>query len=318
MTGGPAVAVEGLVKRYGARTVVDDLSFEVAPGELVALLGPNGAGKTTTVETVEGYRRPDGGRVRVLGKDPIAGGAALRARVGLMLQDGGFDPRSRPREIIREFARYHVDPRDPDELTEIVGLTAVASSAYRRLSGGERQRLSLAVALVGRPEVLLLDEPTAGLDPEARVAVRRLVADARAGGGAILLTSHDLTDVERLADRIVIIAGGRVLATGTPAELMARAGSAIRVRVGRNLAATEIEAIERRLRGIAGLEGASLVSDGEATRYRVDVEARLLPVAVAALAASIAEFDVTIAELRTGGGSLEEAYLALVDREGPS
>jgi ABC-2 type transport system ATP-binding protein len=317
VTGGPAIAVEGLVKRYGARTVVDGVSFVVGAGELVALLGPNGAGKTTTVETVEGYRRPDGGRLRVLGEDPTAGGPALRARIGLMLQAGGFDPRSRPRETIAEFARYYADARDPDELLEQVGLQAVAATPYRRLSGGERQRLSLAVALVGRPEVLLLDEPTAGLDPEARVAVRRLVADARAGGAAILLTSHDLTDVERLADRIVIIAEGRVVAAGTPSELLARAGSAIRFRVGRVLAENEIEAIERRLREIGGPAGATL-ADGEATRYRIEVDASLVPAALAALAAGAAENEVVIVELRTGAGSLEEAYFALVGREGAS
>ena len=316
MTGGPAIAVEGLVKRYGARTVVDGVSLEVAAGELVALLGPNGAGKTTTVETVEGYRRPDGGRVRVLGEDPASGGPALRARVGLMLQDGGFDPRSRPRETVGEFARYHADHRDPDELLEIVGLQAAAATPYRRLSGGERQRLSLAVALVGRPEVLLLDEPTAGLDPEARVAVRGIVAEARAGGAAILLTSHDLTDVERLADRIVIIAEGRVVAAGTPSELMARAGTAVRVRFERALAVNEVEAIERRVRGSAGLAGATLMADDErAGRYRIDVDESLVPAAVAALAAGAADAHLVIADLRTGGGTLEDVYLALVGRE---
>jgi ABC-2 type transport system ATP-binding protein len=257
VTGGPAIAVEGLVKRYGGRTVVDGVSLEVAAGELVALLGPNGAGKTTTVETVEGYRRPDGGRVRVLGNEPVAGGPALRARVGLMLQGGGFDPRSRPLETVREFAAYHAQARDPGELVDLVGLRDVAATPYRRLSGGERQRLSLAVALVGRPDVLVLDEPTAGLDPEARVAVRGIVAEARGGGAAILLTSHDLADVERLADRIVVIAEGRVVAAGTPAELTARAGSAVRFRVARPLAPNEVELIERRIRHVTGLAGAT-------------------------------------------------------------
>jgi ABC-2 type transport system ATP-binding protein len=316
VTGGPAISVEGLVKRYGARTVVDGVSLDVRAGELVALLGPNGAGKTTTVETIEGYRRPDGGRVRVLGEDPVTGGPAARARVGLMLQDGGFDPRARPRETIREFAAYHAEPRDPDEVIDLVGLREVAGTPYRRLSGGERQRLSLAVALVGRPDVLLLDEPTAGLDPEARIAVRGLVADARAGGAAILLTSHDLTDVERLADRIVVISGGRVVAAGTPPEIMARAGSAVRFRVPRPLAANEVAAIERRVRGVAALAGEAVLSDGESGRYRLDVEASLIPAAVAAIAAGAADADITIAELRTGGGTLEDAYLALVGREG--
>jgi len=206
VNGGPAIAVEGLVKRYGARTVVEGVSFEVAAGELVALLGPNGAGKTTTVETVEGYRRPDGGRVRVLGEDPAGGGPALRARVGLMLQDGGFDPRSRPREAVGDFARYHADHRDPDELLEIVGLQAVAATPYRGLSGGERQRLSLAVALVGRPEVLLLDEPTAGLDARRRHGLADLIL-ARTATAPVVIASQDRRWLESLGAERVEVAG---------------------------------------------------------------------------------------------------------------
>jgi len=214
-----AIVVDGLVKRYGGRSVVDGISFEVAPGELVALLGPNGAGKTTTVEIIEGYRRPDAGSVSVLGVDPLAGGAtarSLRARMGLMLQSGGFDSRARPTETVRQYASFHADPRDPDELIDLVGLRSVARTPYRRLSGGERQRMSLAVALVGRPDVLLLDEPTAGMDPEARAITRDLISGLRSDGVAILLTSHDLLDVERLADRVIVMTAGRILASGTP------------------------------------------------------------------------------------------------------
>src|SRR4249919_756348 len=226
--GDPAVVVDGLVKRYGDRTVVDGVSLEVRPGELVALLGPNGAGKTTTVEIVEGYRRADGGRVSVLGADPARGGRTLRARVGLMLQGGGIDPRARPRETLVQYGRFHDEPRDADELLDLLGLRGVARTRYRLLSGGERQRLALALALVGRPEVLILDEPTAGMDPEARAATRAIVAGLRDAGAAILLTSHDLTDVERLADRICVIDAGHVVASGTPDEL--RAGAVVRVR----------------------------------------------------------------------------------------
>ncbi len=220
-----AIAVEGLVKRYGDRTVVDGVSLEVQPGELVALLGPNGAGKTTTVEVIEGYRRADAGRVHVLGIDPLAGGRELRARLGIMLQSGGFDQRTRPLETLRQFAAFHADPLDPDELLELVGLRTVARTPYRRLSGGERQRLSLAVAMVGRPDVLLLDEPTAGMDPEARAVTRELIGDLRAAGAAILLTSHDLVDVERLADRIAVIVAGRIVASGTVAGIVGEAAS---------------------------------------------------------------------------------------------
>ena len=192
----------------------------MAAGELVAVLGPNGAGKTTTVEIIEGYRRPDGGTVPVLGSDPWGAGRGHRARVGLMLQDGRLrHPRAPAAETLRQYAAFHAGPRPPDELIELVGLGTVATTPYRRLSGGERQRLSLAVALVGRPEVLILDEPTAGMDPEARAVTRELIAAERAAGVAILLTSHDLVDVERLADRVVVIAAGRILAGGTVAEV---------------------------------------------------------------------------------------------------
>jgi ABC-2 type transport system ATP-binding protein len=221
----PAIEVSGLVKRYGGRTVVDGVALTVAPGEVVALLGPNGAGKTTTVEIIEGYRRPDAGVVRVLGQDPVSAGRTLRARVGLMLQSGGFDMRARPRETIEQFGRFHKDPRDPGELLDLVDLRRAATTAYRRLSGGERQRLSLAVALVGRPDVLILDEPTAGMDPEARAVTRELVADLRANGVAVLLTSHDLVDVERMADRVAVLTEGRIAAHGTVGDVIGDAGT---------------------------------------------------------------------------------------------
>jgi ABC-2 type transport system ATP-binding protein len=221
---GAAIAVERLVKRYGPRTVVDGVDLRVEPGEIVALLGPNGAGKTTTVLCIEGFRRPDGGSVRVLGADPTIGGAAgraHRARVGVMLQQGGFDIRARPLETIRQYGAFHRDPRDSVQLLDLVGLGAVAATPYRRLSGGERQRMSLAVALVGRPDVLVLDEPTGGMDPEARALTRAILDGLRAEGAAILMTSHDLVDVERLADRVVIVRDGGVLASGQPRVLQA-------------------------------------------------------------------------------------------------
>jgi ABC-2 type transport system ATP-binding protein len=220
-----AIEVAGLVKRYGDRTVVGGIGLTVRPGEIVALLGPNGAGKTTTVEIIEGYRTADGGTIRVLGTDPRRAGRLHRSRVGLMLQDGGFDIRARPAETIRQYARFHADPRDPDELLDVVGLRTVAATPYRRLSGGERQRLSLAVALAGRPEVLLLDEPTAGMDPEARAVTRELITDLRADGVAILLTSHDLVDVERLADRVAVLVAGRIVAHGSIEDVVGEAGT---------------------------------------------------------------------------------------------
>ena len=310
MSGGdPAVVVDGLVKRYGGRAVVDGVSLEVRSGELVALLGPNGAGKTTTVEVVEGYRRADGGRVSVLGTDPAHGGRPLRARVGLMLQGGGIDPRARPRETLVQYGRFHADARDADELLDLVGLTAVASTRYRLLSGGERQRLGLALALVGRPEVLVLDEPTAGMDPEARAATRAIVTAEREGGAAILLTSHDLPDVERLADRIVIIDAGRVVASGTPDELRAGATGKVRFRLDRVLDGSDRVAVQAAL--ATGRPGLAVADDGDDARYRLDgvpPDAAL----IAALAAWCVAADRLIVDLRTGGGSLEDVYLDLV------
>ena len=310
-SGDPMVVVEGLVKRYGERTVLDGVSLTVGGGELVALLGPNGAGKTTTVEIVEGYRSADGGTARVLGVDPAAGGRSIRARVGLMLQGGGIDPRAQPRETLQQYGRFRTDPRDADELLKLVGLGAVARTRYRRLSGGERQRLGLALALVGRPEVVILDEPTAGMDPEARATTRAIVADLRTDGAAILMTSHDLTDVDRLADRIYVLADGRIVAAGTPAELRAGVTARLRFQLDRSLTPDEVAALERALAAVRA--GTAVGPDGDGARYLV---AGAVPDAdvIAALAAWCATAGRLIVELRTTGGSLEDAYLELVGR----
>ncbi len=307
--GDPLVVVDGLVKRYGGRAVVDGISLDVHGGELVALLGPNGAGKTTTVEIIEGYRRADGGRVSVLGTDPESGGRTLRARVGLMLQGGGIDPRARPRETLIQYGRFHADPRDADELLDLVGLRGVAKTRYRLLSGGERQRLGLALALVGRPDVLVLDEPTAGMDPEARAATRAIVAAEREAGAAILLTSHDLTDVERLADRIIIIDAGRVVASGTPEALRAGAAAGLRFRLDRALRPADATDLERAL--AASRADVTLAPDGDDGRYRIQGAAPDAGL-IAALAAWCAAADRVIVDLRTAGGSLEDVYLDLV------
>jgi ABC-2 type transport system ATP-binding protein len=304
-----AVHVDGLTKRYGGRVVLDEVSISVDRGELVALLGPNGAGKTTTVEIVEGYRRADGGTVRVLGQDPANGGPRLRAQVGLMLQGGGIDPRAEPRETLIQYGRFHNDPRDADELLDLVGLRAAAQTRYRRLSGGERQRLGLAVALVGRPDVLLLDEPTAGLDPEARATTRAIVAEVRAGGAAILLTSHDLGDVERMADRVSVLVGGRVVASGTPAELVSRARPLLRFRLDRPLGQEEATSLERTL--VVSQPGTRVVAEAAGGHYRIDGVAPGAPI-IAALASWCAGVGRLIVELHAGAGTLEDAYLELV------
>ena len=298
----PAIAVDGLTKRYGERTVVDDVSLDVRPGQVVALLGPNGAGKTTTVEVIEGYRRPDGGTVRVLGGDPWRADRRHRARVGLMLQSGGFDMRARPLETVRQFAAFHGDSLDPDGLVDELGLRAVAETPYRRLSGGERQRLAFAVALVGRPDVLILDEPTAGLDPVARAAVRERMGEARRDGRAILLTTHELVDVERLADRIAVLVAGRIVASGTPTELAVGHRPHLRFGLERSLDADELDRLGRAL-------GGSVAPTGEAT-YEV-VSPDPSPGLVASLAAWCAEAGLLLTWSRATGGSLEDVYLEL-------
>lgn len=314
MTLAPAVVVSELSKRYGERTVLNGVSLSVQPGELVALLGPNGAGKTTTVEIIEGYRAGDSGSVRVLGEDPAAGGPALKARMGLMLQGGGFDPRSRPRETLIQYGRFHQAPLDPDELLELVGLQTVARTPYKRLSGGEKQRMGLAVALVGRPEVAILDEPTAGMDPEARAVTRGIIAELRSSGVAILLTSHDLSDVERLADRICILDGGRLVAAGTPAQLTAGAHPRLRFRLDRAVTPEEVASLQAALQGTH--PGARLGPEPDDGRYVVD-GVPPDPGLMATLATWCASAGRLIVEARTTGGSLEEAYLELVaaDRE---
>ncbi|MEW2314896.1 ABC transporter ATP-binding protein [Streptomyces bauhiniae] len=214
----PVVQVQALVKRYGQKTAVDGLDLEARPG-VTAVLGPNGAGKTTTVETCEGYRVPDSGTVRVLGLDPVREAAALRPRVGVMLQSGGVYSGARAGEMLRHVAKLHAHPLDVDALIERLGLGSCGRTSYRRLSGGQQQRLALAMAVVGRPELVFLDEPTAGLDPQARRATWDLVRDLRTDGVSVILTTHHMDEAEQLADDVAIIDGGRVIAQGSPEEL---------------------------------------------------------------------------------------------------
>lgn len=300
----PAVAIDGLTKSYGDRTVVDGISLDVQPGEIVALVGPNGAGKTTTVEVVEGYRRADGGTVRVLGVDPWRAGRAHRARVGLMLQGGGIDPRTRPAESLRQYAAFHADPLDPDPLIEELGLRTVATTPFRRLSGGERQRLGFALALVGRPVLLILDEPTAGMDPQVRAVVRARIEAERARGTAVLVTTHELEDAERLADRIAILVQGRIVASGTAAELAARLPA--RLRFGLDTALDEAG-----LASLGTMLGAPVHPTG-GRRYVVQ-DVPPSPDLTVALAAWCASAGRLITDVRTAGGTLEDTYLALVD-----
>ncbi|MEU3499788.1 ABC transporter ATP-binding protein [Streptomyces hundungensis] len=215
----PVVEVTGLVKRYGSKTAVDGLDLTVGAGTVTAVLGPNGAGKTTTVETCEGYRRPDAGTVRVLGLDPVADAALLKPRIGVMLQSGGVYSGARADEMLRHMAKLHAHPLDVDALIERLGLGSCGRTTYRRLSGGQQQRLALAMAIVGRPELVFLDEPTAGLDPQARRATWDLVRELRADGVSVVLTTHFMDEAETLADDVAIVDLGKVVAQGSPEQL---------------------------------------------------------------------------------------------------
>ena len=227
-----AVVVAGLRKSYGGVPAVREVSFTVQHGEIFALLGPNGAGKTTTLEILEGFRSRDGGRVEVLGTDPgdRAGGRALRQRIGLVLQDIAAEPYLTVGETIARNAGYYPAPRDVDEVTGLVGLAGQQRQKVRNLSGGQQRRLDLALGLVGRPELLFLDEPTTGFDPSARRDAWQIVRDLRGSGTTILLTTHYMDEAQALADRVAVISGGQIVAQGTPSTIGGRDTARTRIR----------------------------------------------------------------------------------------
>jgi ABC-2 type transport system ATP-binding protein len=296
----PAVVVDGLTKAYGAHLAVDGLSFTVERGEVFGLLGPNGAGKTTTVETLEGYRKPDAGTVRVLDLDPVRDHRKLMPRIGVMLQEGGLYPGVRPLEALRLFAAYYEHPEAPDDLLDLVGLRPMAGKLVRRLSGGQKQRLSLALALVGRPEVVFLDEPTAGMDPHARLTTWEVITGLQERGTTVILTTHAMDEAERLCDRVAIIDGGHLVALGTPGDLTRSAGG------GETLfsAAPGLDT--------AGLAAALLLAPAaviESKPGEYVVHAAPSPELVAALTAWLRDHGLALGDLRAGRRTLEEVFL---------
>jgi len=219
MGNGTAVRVSGLRKRYGDATAVDGIDLEIGRGEVFALLGPNGAGKTTTVEILEGFRHRDGGTVEVLGEDPETAGRPWRARIGIVLQLAAGVPELTVREMIAHFAAFYPRPRDPDEVIELVGLAEKAGARISTLSGGQARRVDVALGIIGRPELLFLDEPTTGFDPQARRQFWDLIRQLAADGVTVLLTTHYLEEAEALAGRLAVLADGRVVALGEPAAI---------------------------------------------------------------------------------------------------
>ena len=302
----PALEVVGLEKRYSGRAVVDDLSLAVRPGTVLALLGPNGAGKTTTVEICQGFRTADAGTVRVLGlapKDP-----ALRPRIGVMPQSGGAYPGLRCAEMLRLVASYAASPLDPDDLLERLGLIDVARTAYRRLSGGQQQRLSLALAVVGRPELVFLDEPTAGLDPQARHATWELIEALRRDGVSVVLTTHLMDEAERLADDVVVVDHGRIVGAGTVGQLTS-AGATGQLRF-RSTPGLDLDQLLRELP--AGCSA----TESPAGHYLVEGPhgGPIDPQLLAAVTAWCAASNAMAADLRVETRTLEDVFLELTGR----
>ena len=297
------IEVNDLYIAYGEKIAVMGVSFQASSGEVLTILGPNGAGKTSTVESIEGYRKPSKGSIKVLGMDPYADLSKLAPSIGVMLQNGGIYPRMTPLQALGLFHGYYKDPQEIDYLIKLTNLGPALKTPYRRLSGGEKQRLSLALAIIGRPKVVFLDEPTAGIDPEGRLAVREVIRDLKSQGVCVLLTTHELDEAQRLSDRIIILDHGKIVAEGSPEDLMTAAhGDNIRFSapVGLDLAelasAMDAKVVEERA-------GEYLVSTAAAPEH------------IARLTSFLASRNIAIGDIRAGRSSLEDVFFALTGKE---
>lgn len=297
--------LRGVSKRFGSVTAVDGLDLDVGRAEVLALLGPNGAGKTTTVEMCEGFLSPDEGSIEILGLNPVAHNAALRERIGVMLQGGGGYPAARAGEMLNLVASYSANPLDPAWLMDTLGLTDAARTTYRRLSGGQQQRLALACAVVGKPELVFLDEPTAGMDAHARIVVWELINGLRRDGVTVVLTTHQLTEAEQLADHLVIIDHGSAVARGTPAELMQRGAE-------NQLRFTAPPKLDLSLL-VSALPESYTASERAPGEYLV--EGHIDPQVLATVTAWCARLDVLATDMRVETRSLEDVFLDLTGRE---
>src|SRR6516165_1836306 len=294
----PVIEVTGLTKRYGGRAVVDGISFHVERGEIFGILGPNGAGKTTAVECLEGLRQRDAGQVRILGLGPKADGHRLHQRIGVQLQETRLQDRIKVREALELYASFYPDPADWRKLLDRWGLAGKAGTGFGKLSGGQKQRLFIALALVGNPEVVFLDELTAGLDPGARRATWDLIAQVRDSGVTVVLVSHFMDEVEELCDRVAILERGRIAALDTPAGLVDSAGAEYQMRF-RPMAPLD----ERSLTAVSGVAAVG--------RHGMHLTVTGTGDFASAVTAELARRQVVVADLRIEGRSLDSAYLAL-------
>ena len=291
-------SVSNVVKTFGSTTAVNGMSFAARRGEVLALLGPNGAGKTTTIEMCEAFTTPTSGSIDVLGMDPQTEPEKVRERIGIMLQGGGSYSGIRVKEMLNLTASYNADPLDPEWLMDVLGLRSVASTTYRRLSGGQQQRLSLALALIGRPELVFLDEPTAGMDAQSRRTVWRLISALRRDGVTIILTTHLMDEAEELADNVVIVDKGAVIAEGSPTELIAEGASGT-----------------LEVRTVGSLDVAAFPDLQEVEQGLYQLTVAPTPEIIAAVASAAARQGVLISSMGTRRRSLEDVFLDLTGRE---
>jgi ABC-2 type transport system ATP-binding protein len=303
---GAAVRCSGLTKRYGELVAVDRLDLVVHEGECFGLLGPNGAGKTTTIEVLEGLIEPDGGTVEVLGMSWDRDAARLRQRIGVQLQETQLPPKLKVAEVVRLFRSFYEDGPDPEEVLVTVQLQEKRDTWVSRLSGGQRQRLAVACALVGTPDLLFLDEPTTGLDPQSRRSLWELIEAFRAGGKSVLLTTHYMEEATRLCDRVGIMDRGRVIAVGTPAELIASLGADHVVEFALAAAAPELAP---RLHGLPGVQDVRSRDGGYA--LTVGEVHRVVPELLALLRGS----GLELASLGTHHATLEDVFVTLTGRQ---
>lgn len=296
------IEVNNLYIAYGEKVAVNGISFQAGSGEVLTILGPNGAGKTSTVEAMEGYKKPTGGTIKVLGLDPHKDLPKLTSSIGVMLQDGGIYPRMTPLQALQLFHGYYDQALEVEYLIELMKLQESLRTPYRKLSGGEKQRLSLALAIIGKPKVAFLDEPTSGVDPEGRIAIREVIRTLKSQGVCVILTTHELDEAQRLADRVIILDKGTIVAEGTLEELMgAKGGHELRF-----AASTGLDLME-----MSSQLGVNVIEE-RAGEYLISTSAT--PDLIAKLTSYLADKNIVVGDIRAGKSSLEDVFFSLTGK----